>query len=66
MQKITLKNITSILKLAAPLIANNLAIAGIAIGTVILPKLSSYIQQNKKFDIDKIQNKSLELEYLNL
>ncbi len=39
----------------------NLAIAGIAIGTVILPKLSSYIQKNKIKDIDRIQNKSLEL-----
>ena len=42
----------------------NLAIAGIAIGTIILPKLSSYIQQNKKLQIDKIQNKSLELSLL--
>ena len=42
----------------------NLAIAGIAIGTIILPKLSSYIQQNKKSYIDKIQNKSLELSLL--
>ena len=39
----------------------NLAIAGIAIGTVILPKLSSYIQKNKIRDIHRIQNKSLEL-----
>ena len=39
----------------------NLAIAGIAIGTVILPKLSSYIQKNKIKDIERIQNKSLEL-----
>ena len=39
----------------------NLAIAGIAIGTVILPKLSSYIAQKKMKDIDLIQNKSLEL-----
>ena len=42
----------------------NLAISGIAIGTIILPKLSSYIQQNKKSYIDKIQNKSLELSLL--
>ena len=42
----------------------NLAIAGIAIGTIILPKLSKYIQQNKKLDIDRIQNKSLELSLL--
>ena len=39
----------------------NLAIAGIAIGTVILPKLSSYVQKNKTRDIYRIQNKSLEL-----
>ncbi len=39
----------------------NLAIAGIAIGTVILPKLSSYVQKNKTGDIYRIQNKSLEL-----
>ena len=39
----------------------NLAIAGIAIGTVILPKLSSYIAQKKLKDIDLIQNKSMEL-----
>ena len=39
----------------------NLAIAGIAIGTVILPKLSSYIAQKKLKDVDLIQNKSLEL-----
>ena len=42
----------------------NLAIAGIAIGTVILPKLSSYIQKNKIRDIHRIQNKSLELSLL--
>jgi putative peptidoglycan lipid II flippase len=39
----------------------NLAIAGIAIGTVILPQLSKYIQSRKKEKIDLIQNKSLEL-----
>jgi len=39
----------------------NLAIAGIAIGTVILPKLSSYIQNEKKDEIMLIQNKALEL-----
>ena len=42
----------------------NLAIAGIAIGTIILPKLSTYIQLNKKADIQKIQDKSLELSLL--
>jgi len=39
----------------------NLAIAGIAIGTVILPQLSKYIQNDKKDQIILIQNKSLEL-----
>ena len=39
----------------------NLAIAGIAIGTVILPKLSKYINENKKKKIMEIQNKALEL-----
>ncbi len=41
----------------------NLAIAGIAIGTVILPQLSKYIQDNKKEEIDLIQNKALELSF---
>ena len=39
----------------------NLAIAGIAIGTVILPQLSRYIQNNKNEEIILIQNKALEL-----
>jgi len=39
----------------------NLAIAGVAIGTVILPQLSKYVQSNKKKKIDLIQNKALEL-----
>ena len=39
----------------------NLAIAGIAIGTVILPQLSKYVQNNKKDKIKLIQNKALEL-----
>jgi putative peptidoglycan lipid II flippase len=39
----------------------NLAIAGIAIGTVILPQLSKYVQNNKKEKIHLIQNKALEL-----
>jgi putative peptidoglycan lipid II flippase len=39
----------------------NLAIAGIAIGTVILPQLSKHVQNNKKEKIDLIQNKALEL-----
>ena len=39
----------------------NLAIAGIAIGIIILPQLSKYIQQKKKKNIILIQNKALEL-----
>jgi putative peptidoglycan lipid II flippase len=39
----------------------NLAIAGIAIGTVILPQLSKYIQNNQEDKIMLIQNKALEL-----
>ena len=39
----------------------NLAIAGIAIGTVILPQLSRHVQNNKKERINLIQNKALEL-----
>ena len=39
----------------------NLAIAGIAIGTILLPNLSKYVQEKNKNKIDLIQNKSLEL-----
>ncbi len=39
----------------------NLAIAGIAIGVVVLPQLSKYVQMNKKNKIYLIQNKALEL-----
>jgi len=39
----------------------NLAIAGIAIGVVILPQLSKYIFSGNKTKISKIQNKALEL-----
>ena len=39
----------------------NLAIAGIAIGTVILPQLSKHVQSRKKEKINLIQNKALEL-----
>ena len=39
----------------------NLAIAGIAIGTVVLPQLSKYVKNKKKKKIDLIQNKALEL-----
>jgi putative peptidoglycan lipid II flippase len=38
----------------------NLAIAGIAIGTVILPQLSKHVKSNKKEKIKLIQNKALE------
>tara|TARA_B100000767_G_scaffold221551_1_gene210056 strand:- start:2975 stop:4444 length:1470 start_codon:yes stop_codon:yes gene_type:complete len=39
----------------------NLAIAGIAIGTVILPQLSKHVQNKKNKKINLIQNKALEL-----
>ena len=39
----------------------NLAIAGIAIGTVILPQLSKHVQNKKKEKVKLIQNKALEL-----
>jgi putative peptidoglycan lipid II flippase len=39
----------------------NLAIAGVAIGTVILPQLSKHVQSNNKDKIKLIQNKALEL-----
>ena len=39
----------------------NLAIAGIAIGTIILPNLSKYVKNNNKLKLIKLQNKSLEL-----
>ena len=39
----------------------NLAIAGIAIGTVILPQLSKYVKSQNKEKIKLIQNKALEL-----
>ena len=39
----------------------NLAIAGIAIGVVILPQLSKYVQLKKKNKILLVQNKALEL-----
>jgi len=39
----------------------NLAIAGIAIGTIILPQLSKHVKGNKKEKIKLIQNKALEL-----
>ena len=39
----------------------NLAIAGIAIGTVILPNLSRYVETKNNEKISQIQNKALEL-----
>ena len=39
----------------------NLAIAGIAIGVVVLPQLSKHVYSKKKKKILKIQNKALEL-----
>ena len=39
----------------------NLAIAGIAIGVVVLPQLSKYVKSKKKNKILLIQNKALEL-----
>jgi putative peptidoglycan lipid II flippase len=39
----------------------NLAIAGIAIGVVVLPQLSKHISQKNKKKTDLIQNKALEL-----
>ncbi len=39
----------------------NLAIAGVAIGVVILPQLSRYVQSKKKDKVLLIQNKALEL-----
>jgi putative peptidoglycan lipid II flippase len=42
----------------------NLAIAGIAIGTVALPVLSNKIKSGDQFEINNIQNKSLELSLL--
>jgi len=39
----------------------NLAIAGIAIGTVLLPQLSKLIEMNNNLETELIQNKALEL-----
>ncbi len=39
----------------------NLAIAGIAIGTVVLPQLSKLIELNNNLEIESVQNKALEL-----
>ncbi len=42
----------------------NLAIAGIAIGVILLPNLSKYIQTKNKKKIEMIQKKSVELSLL--
>ena len=39
----------------------NLAIAGVAIGTVVLPQLSKLIELNNNLEIKSVQNKALEL-----
>ena len=39
----------------------NLAIAGIAIGIIILPNLSRYVKSKNKVKLEILQNKSLEL-----
>ncbi|RZO62423.1 MAG: murein biosynthesis integral membrane protein MurJ [Candidatus Pelagibacterales bacterium] len=41
----------------------NLAIAGVAISTVILPKLSSLVDEQNNLEIKNIQNKALELSF---
>ena len=42
----------------------NLAIAGIAVGTVVLPNLSKKIKTNDKNSVNIIQNRSIELSLL--
>ena len=42
----------------------NLAIAGIAVGTVVLPSLSKSIKKNDQNSVNFIQNKSMELSLL--
>ena len=39
----------------------NLAIAGIAVGTVMLPELSKYVKNNDTDNINNLQNRALEL-----
>ena len=39
----------------------NLAVAGIAVGTVMLPELSKHVQKNNTQEINNLQNRALEL-----
>ena len=39
----------------------NLAVAGIAVGTVMLPELSRHVKNNNSDDINNLQNRALEL-----
>jgi len=39
----------------------NLAVAGIAVGTVMLPELSKYVKNNNSEEIKNLQNRALEL-----
>ena len=39
----------------------NLAVAGIAVGTVILPELSKHVKNNNSDEINNLQNRALEL-----
>jgi len=39
----------------------NLAIAGIAVGTVMLPELSKHVKNNNSLEINNLQNRALEL-----
>ena len=39
----------------------NLAVAGIAVGTVMLPQLSKYVKNNNANEISNLQNRALEL-----
>ena len=54
----------SILYYADRIYQINLAIAGIAIGVVILPQLSKHVKAKRKDKISLIQNKALELSLL--
>jgi len=39
----------------------NLAVAGIAVGTVMLPELSKHVKNNNTYEINNLQNRALEL-----